>query len=246
MAVEVKNGLFNVLLGSSSDKGPIPDSVFSSPNTWLEVQVFGSVLTPRRRIVSVGYALHSEFTDTAQYARFAPDLDWQIDTSGFNVFRITGNVGIGTFPQYKLDVAGIAQMTGFKMPTGASTGRVLTSDATGVATWQPLSLKVYDSGWFSISAGTTYTKTHNLGTTKVIAVGYLAENSDGSGKCTQFSNTHEFDAPADLHCGTWINEITSTTITIFSSNRLTQVMKQGEGWWAPTSAYARIIMLALE
>lgn len=106
MAVEVKHGLFNVLLGSSSDKGPIPDSVFASPNTWLEVQVFGNVLTPRRRIVSVGYALHSEYTDTAEYARSAPpDDDWMIDTSGFNIYRMTGNVGIGTTtPQRRLDV----------------------------------------------------------------------------------------------------------------------------------------------
>jgi hypothetical protein len=88
-------------------------------------------------MVSVGYALHSEFTDTAEYARSAPpDDDWDIDTSGFNVFRMTGNVGIGTFPQYKLDVAGTAQMTGFKMPTDASDGYVLTSDASGIGTWE--------------------------------------------------------------------------------------------------------------
>jgi deoxycytidylate deaminase len=91
MAVEVKNGLFNVLLGSSSDKGPIPDSVFASPNTWLEVQVSASVLTPRRRIVSVGYA----FTDG----------DWAID--GDNIYRQQGNVGVGTTePGSRLDVMG--------------------------------------------------------------------------------------------------------------------------------------------
>ncbi len=48
-----------------------------------------------------------------------------------------GNVGIGTDdPEGKLDVAGTAQMTGFKMPTGASNSYVLTSDASGVGTWQ--------------------------------------------------------------------------------------------------------------
>ncbi|UCC79281.1 MAG: hypothetical protein JSW64_13560 [Candidatus Zixiibacteriota bacterium] len=52
----------------------------------------------------------------------------------------TGNVGIGNSnPQEKLDVTGTAQMTGFKMPTGASNGYVLTSDGSGNGTWQAAS-----------------------------------------------------------------------------------------------------------
>ena len=49
----------------------------------------------------------------------------------------TGDVkiGLGT-PEARLDVDGDVKMTGFEMPTGASSGRVLTSDATGVGTWQ--------------------------------------------------------------------------------------------------------------
>ncbi|MDZ7346509.1 MAG: tail fiber domain-containing protein, partial [candidate division KSB1 bacterium] len=51
--------------------------------------------------------------------------------------KSNGFVGIGTTsPSEKLDVAGTVRMNGFKMPTGAAAGLVLTSDASGVGTWQ--------------------------------------------------------------------------------------------------------------
>ena len=104
--VEVSHGLFNALLGNVNN--PIPDSVFDQPNAWLDVLANGSQLSPRRRMVSVGYAFRSEFADTAEYARSAPrDDDWTPDTAGFNIYRLTGNVGIGTpTPQNELDVEG--------------------------------------------------------------------------------------------------------------------------------------------
>ncbi len=49
----------------------------------------------------------------------------------------TGYVGVGTTaPVEKLDVDGTARVTGFEMPSGASDGHVLTSDATGTGTWE--------------------------------------------------------------------------------------------------------------
>jgi len=50
----------------------------------------------------------------------------------------TGNIGIGKAnPANRLDVDGTVEMTGFKMPASASDGYVLTSDGSGVGTWQP-------------------------------------------------------------------------------------------------------------
>jgi len=59
------------------------------------------------------------------------------DTNCLMVEGMSGNVGIGTsIPGAKLDVDGTAAMTGFRMPTGASAGDVLTADASGSGTWQ--------------------------------------------------------------------------------------------------------------
>lgn len=48
-----------------------------------------------------------------------------------------GNIGIGnTSPTYKLSVAGTGSFYGLRVSSGATAGYVLTSDATGNATWQ--------------------------------------------------------------------------------------------------------------
>jgi hypothetical protein len=59
--------------------------------------------------------------------------------AGYFVGRgyFSGNVGIGVLnPVVKLDVDGSIRVTGFQMPAGAAAGLVLTSDASGVGTWQ--------------------------------------------------------------------------------------------------------------
>lgn len=52
---------------------------------------------------------------------------------------MTQTVGIGTgTPTAKLDVNGGVKMTGFRLGTSATAGQVLTADASGNGTWQPL------------------------------------------------------------------------------------------------------------
>ncbi|MCD6097571.1 hypothetical protein J7K18_01640 [bacterium] len=130
--VTVTNGLFDVQLGT------IIELDLSFADTyWVETSVEGTTLAPRQMLSTVPYAFRAIYADTT-----GADNDWQI--SGSDIYTgITpapiGNVGIGiASPLYKLDVNGTVNMTGFRMPTGASAGYVLTSDGTGVGTWQPL------------------------------------------------------------------------------------------------------------
>ncbi len=64
------------------------------------------------------------------------DADFASTNTNQFMIRAANGVGINKAPAYTLDVNGTAQMTGFKLPTGAAAGRVLTSDASGVGTWQ--------------------------------------------------------------------------------------------------------------
>lgn len=64
------------------------------------------------------------------------------DSARILINGATGNIGIGSnqvSPAEKLTVNGTVQANGFKLPINASAGRVLTSDANGLASWQPAS-----------------------------------------------------------------------------------------------------------
>ncbi len=135
--VAVIDGLFNVLLGSVT---PIPSSVFSNPACWLQTEIVGEILSPRKELVSIGYAFRA---DTADYAIAAPsDNDWQVD--GNNMHSIpTDNVGIGTSsPEKKLHLSSPTSIYGMLLIENSNTGDNEAtiafkegSDAGGVDIW---------------------------------------------------------------------------------------------------------------
>jgi len=116
--VVVEKGMFNVLLGSTN---PISYSAFDGSTRYLGCKVGDDPeITPRKAIVSIGYAFKTEYSDTAEYARTAPampDADWTID--GDNIYHVNGNVGIGiTTPNEQLEIAGNLRLP----PTTATAG----------------------------------------------------------------------------------------------------------------------------
>ncbi|PKP53222.1 MAG: hypothetical protein CVT90_02315, partial [Candidatus Altiarchaeales archaeon HGW-Altiarchaeales-3] len=118
-AVNVKNGVFNVLLGSQTALNLNFDLPY-----YLEVKIGTETLSPRQPLASVGYAYRAEYCDMG-------DSDWNI--SGNDMYSgVLGNVGIGTAnPTSKLDVLGDAQI-GSYMNLGedvyGSWGSVLVND----------------------------------------------------------------------------------------------------------------------
>ena len=80
--VVVKEGIFNVLLGSVN---PLPASIFDGSAKYLGVQVESDPeMSPLKPMVSVGYSFHSESSDTAEYALNADKVD------GYHVSDLDG------------------------------------------------------------------------------------------------------------------------------------------------------------
>ncbi|MFZ1947078.1 MAG: hypothetical protein WAW06_05995 [bacterium] len=161
-------GVFAAVLGSTDSI----DVAFDGPR-WLEVEVDGEVLVPRREMASVPFAiqaanshtvagLHADaFADSA-HAHHSLDAADGEPASAIYVDG-SGNVGVATqAPQAQLDVAGITRTSGFTMPTSAAAGRVLTSDANGAGTWQALEAHP-DSDWTISGSNMSSAVTGNIG-----------------------------------------------------------------------------------
>lgn len=120
------------------------------------------------QLLSVPYALYAENTGATS----------QWSTSGTDIYNnSSGNVGIGlSIPTAKLDVVGKTKTINLQVTSGAGAGKVLTSDATGNATWTTpvqTATNSYNKASFGIST-TTQGSTVDFATSNVTvsAAGY--------------------------------------------------------------------------
>lgn len=82
--VEISDGYINLTLGTIE---PFPDTLFVSPELWLELLVDGETFTPRMQLSSVPFGLRSGFADVAGMAEMAGHSEHAsfTDTSEFAV-----------------------------------------------------------------------------------------------------------------------------------------------------------------
>lgn len=103
-SVAVSDGVFQITLGSITPL-EVPD--FTGSPVYLGVAVNGEAELPRTQLVASPFAIRAAEADHALTADIASDGVWTV--AGNDVYRATGNVGIGSpSPSAKLDVLGPA------------------------------------------------------------------------------------------------------------------------------------------
>jgi hypothetical protein len=162
LTVNVSNGLFTVQLNP-------PASIWTGADRFLEIQVGTTTLTPRVRIGATPYANTATLLNMFQSGISNPDrmvithsptaTNWGLmyrDTDDSFHFLAGGTTVLRV---------GLGGPTALQIPAGAGAGRVLTSDASGNASWQPLppsatvwavsGTNIYNTNTGNVGIGTT-------------------------------------------------------------------------------------------
>lgn len=154
------HGLFTVQVGSGSVvSGTFSGIQWGGGSKYMKVEMDAAggtnyTVMGTSQLISVPYALYADSSATPgpagpqgpqgppgpaptgsanQTIRYGTN-GWEGTSSLWNDGT---NLGVGTTsPAAKLDVNGTTRTTGLTIPTGASNGHILTSDATGNASWQ--------------------------------------------------------------------------------------------------------------
>ena len=99
----------------------------------------------------------------------------------------------------------------------------------------------YDSGWFSVTKGTAYTKTHSLGTTDLALFLYGSTAADGSS-----SFQEQFFAGSDSH-GSKIQSVADTTLVVQTGSHSSIDYLDASGDYVDAvSGYLRVIAVVIK
>ena len=252
-AVEVNNGLFQVQLGSVAS---FPGGLFDGMAMWLQTEVGGEALTPRKPLASVAYShransaemlLDYTLTDLDDRWVNEEDLDHLDAADGDPAEAVyvddAGMVGIGTAsPLTELDVSGSVNATTYFGDGSNLTGISMPPDAD----WTIVGADMYSAVSGNVGIGTanpgaplevTYDNTSS--THPAIAI----NNDNASGQDAldfQFAGATKAQlrvaATGGLHLGT----VTSGDLNLWTNNNvrmhITPDGKVGIGTTSPARA----------
>jgi hypothetical protein len=162
LTVNVSNGLFTVQLNP-------PVSVWTGADRFLEIQVGATTLSPRVRIGSTPYANTATLLNMFQSGTTNPDRMVITHSPAFSNWGLQYRDSDDSFHFLNNGATvlrvGLAGPTALQIPAGAGAGRVLTSDASGNASWQPLppsatvwavsGTNIYNTNTGNVGIGTT-------------------------------------------------------------------------------------------
>ncbi|OGL67066.1 hypothetical protein A2856_01130 [Candidatus Uhrbacteria bacterium RIFCSPHIGHO2_01_FULL_63_20] len=125
LAVTLTDGLFSENLGDTgAGYAAIPDSVFADDaSVFLEVEVEGEVLSPRKQIGAAAYALNADTLDGMDSTEFAIVDDAFVQDG--NSFGATAVIGTNDTEDFAIETDGTTRMT------------VLSSGEVGIGTATP-------------------------------------------------------------------------------------------------------------
>jgi hypothetical protein len=157
----------------------------------------------------------------------------------------TDNAGTGTVNLIKATTSDEVQIGA--VTTLPDTSKLATSGAP-VADEQIANKKYvddhvqkYDSGWFAVSASTTYTKAHGLGSFPTIVQHWYSDTSDGTGDVVGLG-TDNGDA---LNYSSNIVDIDSTNVKVRTGGFICRYVDASGVNNSPTSGYMKIVAVLI-
>ncbi len=209
--VIVKEGIFNVLLGSVDS---IPSSVFDGNIKYLGVQVESDPeMTPLKPMISVAYAYRSNEADTADFAWAAENadlLDGQDASSFLSTANDYGRSGVATdlYEETSTLTDKYVNETGPEV-VDATSGTAFTGSAIGSSTSSIRGIKGYGENASSGSAYGGYFEAESPGTGHHVGIWALGRGSSSSGACG-VGGSGENSSDGDAYGGDFIGNALGT------------------------------------